>query len=152
MSAPRATVPAAGLPVALPEAGALPRLPRVLGALAALVLTAAILIGGRVPDAVELFAFGWDKARHAVAYAVLAGCWCVALGGRRALLAAGLAISTGGLDEWLQRSLPDRQADLFDLLADALGALIGAWLAAKLAGPIWQAVRKWSCAWLAARQ
>jgi len=124
--------------MALPLAPALPPAPRMFGLFVALALSAAILLGGRVPDAVELFAFSWDKLQHALAYAVLAGAWCVAFGGRRAVLAILIAVATGALDEWLQRALPGRQADLADLLADAIGATIGAWLASMFAARLWQ--------------
>lgn len=125
----------------LPLAPALPPAPRIIGLSVALLLSAAILLGGRVPDAVELFAFSWDKLQHALAYAVLAGSWCVAFGGRRVVLSIMIAVGTGALDEWLQRALPGRQADLADLLADAVGATIGAWLAAMLAARVWQRLR-----------
>lgn len=106
---------------------------RWVAATGALVLTLAILLGGRVPEAVQLMSRFSDKVLHALAYGLLAGCWCVALGGRRRALAIAIAVCTGLLDEWLQRSIPGRQSDVADLVADALGATVGAWLALPVA-------------------
>ena len=112
---------------------ALPSTVRLVAAAGVLVLTLAILVGGRVPEAVQLVSHLSDKLLHACAYGVLAGCWCVALGGRRRFAAIAAAVCTGMLDEWLQRSLPGRQADVADLVADALGAVAGAWAARPVA-------------------
>jgi VanZ family protein len=107
---------------------------RMVAAVGALVLTLAILLGGRVPEAVHLMSRFPDKLLHALAYGLLAGCWCVALGGRRRALAIAMAVVTGLLDEWLQRSIPGRQSDVADLVADGVGATIGAWLALPVVG------------------
>ncbi|MBY0437862.1 MAG: VanZ family protein [Burkholderiales bacterium] len=106
---------------------------RLVGAVGAVLLTLAILVGGRMPDAVALLSSFSDKVMHALAYGLLAGFWCVALGGRQRTAAIAIAVCTGILDEWLQRSLPGRQSDGADLVADALGALAGAWLALPVA-------------------
>lgn len=98
---------------------------RLAAAIGALLLTLAILLGGRVPEAVQVMSRFSDKLLHATAYGVLAACWCIALGGRRSA-AVALAVATGVLDEWLQRALPGRQPDVLDLVADAVGAAIGA--------------------------
>lgn len=39
----------------------------------------------------------------------------------------GFAVVWGGIDELHQRSVPGRNPDLLDFLADTVGALIGAW-------------------------
>ena len=122
-----------------PAAPPLAATARLVAAVGALLLTLAILIGGRVPDAVQLMAQFSDKVMHALAYGVLAGFWCVALGGRHRTAAIAAAVATGLLDEWLQRSLPGRQADVADLVADAIGATIGAWIALPVALRLLQA-------------
>jgi len=102
---------------------------RMVAAIGALLLTLAILLGGRVPEAVQMMSRFSDKLLHATVYGLLAGFWCIALGGRHRSGAVAAAVCTGLLDEWLQRSLPGRQADMMDLVADALGASARAWLA-----------------------
>lgn len=111
---------------------------RMAASIGALLLTLAILLGGRVPEAVEVMSRFSDKLLHATAYGMLATCWCIALGGRRRMAAVVLAVATGVLDEWLQRALPGRQPDLLDLLADAVGAIVGA----CAAGPAARRVRR----------
>jgi VanZ family protein len=108
----------------------------------ALALTAGILFGGRVPGATSWIVPPWDKVVHACAYASIAACWSVAAGGRRVALAIAITVATGGLDEWLQRSLPGREADVTDLVADAVGAAVGASLASILVLRAWQRFRR----------
>lgn len=115
----------------------LPEGVRLAGAIVAVALTAGILLGGRVPEAVQMLSSFWDKGLHATAYAAVAASWCVAFGGRRMTAAAVLAICTGALDETLQASLPGRQPDFADLAADAVGALCGAWLASTFGERAW---------------
>jgi VanZ family protein len=115
---------------------------RAAAACVALALTAGILFGGRAPGATGWIVPPWDKAVHALAYASIAACWCVAAGGRRIVLAIALTVATGGLDEWLQRSLPGLDADLADLIADATGATIGAWITARLVPRAWTMVSR----------
>ena len=107
---------------------------RTVAAVGASLLTLAILLGGRVPEAVHVMSRFPDKLLHALTYGMLAGCWCVALGGRRRALAIAMAVATGLLDEWLQRSIPGRHSDVADLVADGVGATIGAWLALPVVG------------------
>lgn len=76
---------------------------------------------------------GWDKANHALAFAVLAGlgrpCWPRA-GWKlaAALLAYGIAI------EVAQSFTPTRTGDPLDVLADAAGLAI-AWALARVTSP-----------------
>jgi VanZ family protein len=89
----------------------------------------------------------WDKLEHALAYVAMAfwfGCVVV----RRDILWVGLALlAFGGLIELLQGWMGmGRSADLFDLVADGVGILLGlllvisplgrvpAWLEARLFG------------------
>jgi VanZ family protein len=67
-----------------------------------------------------------DKVVHAALYAVLGALVRVASGrGSVAVAAGGL---TGIVDEWVvQARVPGRQPDPFDLLADVVGAALGAW-------------------------
>ena len=45
-----------------------------------------------------------------------------------AVLAIIISMCYGGLDELYQRSVPDRSCDLFDFIADCVGALTGIFL------------------------
>jgi VanZ family protein len=75
----------------------------------------------------------WDKAAHAGVWAVLAYCLRRGLGpGRmRTPLAIALAIAYGVLDEIHQGFTPGREPSASDVVADAIGACVGAWLASR---------------------
>lgn len=80
---------------------------------------------GRVPD--------W--LTHGAAYLVLAGLLCRALAGglkplpaATAAVAACLATAYGVTDEYHQSFVPGRDASVADILKDAGGAALGAWL------------------------
>lgn len=66
-----------------------------------------------------------DKALHATFYAILALLWVWGLPLRQRIGAAWLlATAWGALDEWHQAYVPGRTADLWDLLADGVGAAL----------------------------
>ena len=75
-----------------------------------------------------------DKLHHLIAYAVWGGLFSMALratwpglGFRSGVLLALLGgVLYGASDEFHQSFVPTRQADLADLAADAVGALLGA--------------------------
>lgn len=73
---------------------------------------------------------GWDKANHAVAFAVLAmlGCW--AYPERKASVLLGL-LAYGGAIELLQSLTGYRSAETLDVVADGVGLLFG-WMFARL--------------------
>jgi len=106
----------------LPRPGA--ALWRWLLALAMLVL----LVLSLAPSSLALPTIGWDKANHALGFAVLGllGQW--AWPGRTAIVLIAL-LGYGGLIELLQSFTPDRVAEAIDLLADWVGLLLGAGLA-----------------------
>ncbi|HZJ10327.1 MAG TPA: VanZ family protein [Trueperaceae bacterium] len=70
---------------------------------------------------------GSDKVAHAFAYLVLGGLAALATGSRAG--GALLAVLYGISDEIHQSFVPGRTPELWDLVADASGALVGAWLA-----------------------
>lgn len=98
---------------------------------AAIVWTAAILVVNSisVSDPTWQPPFpGADKLTHAFMYAVASYSW------RRAIVATrdsvtwkvvGAVALLGALDEWHQRSVPGRSADVFDWVADVVGAWLG---------------------------
>jgi VanZ family protein len=73
----------------------------------------------------------WDKINHALAYAALALAGGLGFLGLRAmiLVALGLLLLGAGL-ELVQSVLPDRTASLYDLLANAVGIVLGSLVAA----------------------
>lgn len=75
---------------------------------------------------------GSDKLAHALAYLVLGALGSLATGSRPA--GALLAVLYGISDEIHQSFVPGRFPDLWDLVADSVGALVGAWLAPWLVG------------------
>ena len=87
-----------------------------------------------VPDGLQFEVS--DKIMHALAYGCLAGLAAIIvrdLDARRLLIAAAL-LSTGYgiVDEIHQSFVPGRQAGIDDVIADAVGAVAGAWMSVKL--------------------
>jgi VanZ family protein len=93
-----------------------------------------------IPDLKTLPGNISDKSGHSIGYAMLGGAILRALaGGRlrgvtwsRGLAAIALATLYGMTDEFHQLFVPGRSADRYDVLADCIGASMGAaigWLA-----------------------
>lgn len=81
-------------------------------------------VGGFLSRLLARFPDGADKLGHAGAYAVLGGLLTLATG--RVWLAVLLATLFGVSDEIHQYFVPGRQADVLDVVADLVGALVGA--------------------------
>lgn len=87
----------------------------------------ALLYEGAQPGAVGLVPAPWDKLAHAALFALFGALAWIALGGRVPLasrFAPLAAIAVGVADEFAQSFAPGRVADGWDLLADAIGALV----------------------------
>lgn len=85
------------------------------------------------PDAgsfLRFFPAGADKVAHAGAYGVLGALLTVATG--RPWLAVLISALFGVSDEFHQSFVPQRAADVYDVLADTIGATIGATFVALL--------------------
>jgi VanZ family protein len=76
---------------------------------------------------------GWDKANHVLAFAVLAVLGCRSYPKRRIRVLLGL-LAYGVLIELLQALTGYRTAELLDVVADAVGLVIG-WPLARLSLP-----------------
>lgn len=112
--------------------------PRLLRGLFVLLLAAVIYLSIAPGEATPTAGLFWDKAQHAIAYAVLGLTGLAAFGGRWPVLVALLAVS-GGL-EIAQALAPfGRQGDLRDLIANAGGLLLA--LLALLAWRLGQRLR-----------
>jgi VanZ family protein len=116
------------------------RLGAVLAALAA-VWAAAIFYTSSRPRPFAFLPrgiFTHDKVLHFGAYAILGGLLLGAIsaasrpGLRAVVLAAALAALYGATDELHQGRVPNRDADLADLAADAAGGVAGACAAAVI--------------------
>jgi VanZ family protein len=83
-----------------------------------------------------------DKLLHAGAFAGLSALIALALVdlalSRRQLVAAVASTAVGALLELVQSALPYRSAELLDLVADAIGAVLGV-LALRWARRLWEA-------------
>ncbi len=86
--------------------------------------------------------FLWDKFAHAGEYALLGFLSVQALadvplgkGAKRTLLFLGMGILVAAVDELIQADVPGRESSILDLAADALGLLIGIWLARGAKAP-----------------
>lgn len=102
---------------------------RLAAMVAAIGLPIGLFYGGAQPVAVGLIPAPWDKLAHVAVFAVLAGAIGYASGLRGARmwwLAFAGALAVGAADEWQQLSLPGRSPGWDDLVADALGAALGA--------------------------
>ena len=83
---------------------------------------------------------GSDKIAHGIAYLVLGAAGSMATGSRSG--GALLAVLFGISDEIHQSFVPGRSADLWDLVADSVGALLGAYLAPLLVWYPWRRRRE----------
>jgi VanZ family protein len=92
-----------------------------------LLLVMALSLGPTTP---ETPGTGWDKTNHLLAFAVLACLGCHSYAASVGRVMAGLLLY-GGLIELLQSFTPDRLAEWGDVLADALGLLLG-WAVMRL--------------------
>jgi VanZ family protein len=108
-----------------------------LAAAWAVAIFLASSIPGRSMPEVEVLRY--DKVVHAVVYAVLGGLFFAAIRrsssltrGRVVAVAAVFAVVYGLTDELHQLFVPGRNAELNDALADGIGGLFGASIAAVL--------------------
>lgn len=92
---------------------------------------AAVLFLALASPNAHLPTTGWDKANHALAFAVLAVLGGIAYPGRLARVLVAL-LAYGALIEVLQTFTPDRTGEWLDLLADAVGLLLAWPLARRL--------------------
>ncbi|HWI82211.1 VanZ family protein [Ramlibacter sp.] len=74
---------------------------------------------------------GWDKANHALAFAVLAILGCLSYPGRGPRVLAGL-LAYGALIELLQTLTGYRSGEWLDLVADTIGLALGWQIARRL--------------------
>ena len=90
----------------------------------------AVLVLSLIPPGPELPTTGWDKTNHLLAFGVLALLGCRGYPRNVAMLLVCL-LAFGALIEVLQSLTPYRFAEWGDLLADALGLVLG-WAAGLL--------------------
>lgn len=107
------------------------RLIRCLPALGLMLLIFTLSSQGSLPIPKPIWSF--DKVLHFGAFFVLATLWAWGLEAKVpkwALAAAGLASLYGATDEVHQAFVPGRSSDVWDWMADTLGALAaaGVWL------------------------
>jgi VanZ family protein len=88
------------------------------------VCLAVVLVAALMPPQAIVPATGWDKANHAMAFAVLAMLGCSAFPERKGLVLLGL-LAYGGLIELLQSLTGYRYAETLDVVADGVGLLVG---------------------------
>ena len=86
-----------------------------------------MLVVALLPPQVPMFSTGWDKANHALAFAILAVLGLASYPRRMALVLIGL-LAYGGLIELLQGLTPYRTAEWLDVGADGVGLAVGSML------------------------
>jgi len=89
-----------------------------------LLMVASLFIGGAQPQAVGLFPAPWDKLAHLVFFFVMAFLLATVIRLPFAFVFLTV-VFVGVCDEIHQSYLPGRHAGLDDLIADAVGALLG---------------------------
>ena len=104
------------------------RIMRVLFAATAV----AVMVLSLLPLEADAPSLGLDKANHLAAFALLALLGCRAFPANLILVLSGL-LAYGGLIEILQAFTEYRSAEWGDLLADALGLVLG-WLVTRSIG------------------
>ena len=115
--------------------------PRLFAALALALMIAQTIASSFATLPTPPGAFdGIDKLMHASAWTLLGA--CLALAARRpsrrtAVIAVVIAVAFGISDEVHQSFVPGRDASLLDLVADGVGACVGAALAT------WYGRRRW---------
>ena len=107
------------------------------------LLVAAVCIGSLLP-ARDFGIVLNDKILHFVSYFVLT-VWFSGLSGRRAhyLLIALVVIALGAALDLMQSATATRYFELFDILANAIGALVGLVLSVIVLGGWCSTVERW---------
>jgi hypothetical protein len=114
-----------------------PRRPRRWALVGAALWAAGLFALSSLPLGDGSLDFWWrfehdDKVVHAALYAVLGA--LLRLGSGRGSVAVAGGGLVGVVDEWVvQARVPGRHPDPFDLLADVVGAALGAWTVSALA-------------------
>lgn len=93
-----------------------------------------VMVLSLLPLDADVPSLGWDKANHLAAFALLALLGCRAYPAQLAIVLPGL-LAYGGLIEILQSFTAFRHAEWGDLLADALGIVLG-WVIVRLMGAL----------------
>lgn len=104
-----------------------------LAAIASVLLISSLVKLGETSLAVGLIPSPWDKVAHAATFGAITVSLWLGAGQRWLPVCAGIALAIGAYDEWRQLSLPGREADVIDLLANASGIVLASLLAHRLA-------------------
>ena len=102
---------------------------RIWATVTVLLAGAGLFVLGAQPVAVGLFSPPWDKLAHLATFAVIGMASGIASGAKgvvKAVCCVAGALVLGIADELHQMYLPGRSASWPDLIADALGGLLGA--------------------------
>jgi VanZ family protein len=83
-----------------------------------------VLVLALMPKDMAMPSTGWDKSNHLLAFSVMALLGLRAYPGRTMAVLAGL-LAYGVLIEVLQSFTPNRSADWQDIVADAVGLVLG---------------------------
>ena len=106
---------------------------RLLAAFLLAILVVNLLYHGQQPYAVGLVRPPFDKVLHLVLFTSVGTLLWIAAGARHLLMVIVIAVMLGLLDEIMQSFNPGRSADWTDLLADAIGAALGALVCRRIA-------------------
>lgn len=110
----------------------LPPFVQWLAAFVAVAMIASLIRLGETSLAVGLIPSPWDKLAHAATFGTIAFSLWLSFGQRWLAGCAGLTLAIALYDEWRQLTLPGREADLLDLLANCVGVALAVMLARHL--------------------
>ena len=106
-----------------------------LWAVAGWTMVAAVVWLSATPTPLEIELEHADKLEHMVAYGALSFWFCQLHAARRTRLAFVIGFIAMGIAlEFLQGALAYRTFDVYDMLANAIGAIAG-WAVARATGP-----------------
>jgi VanZ family protein len=93
-----------------------------------LLMGLVFFASGRTRLATPDVAFSIDKVGHFVVFGMIAVCWlrhplCAGKGWMGGVIAIVLTSGYGALDEWRQSFTPGREVELWDWVADTVGAV-----------------------------
>ncbi len=107
------------------------------------VLVAAVIAGSLLPPSDLPQVHVSDKLEHILAYAVLMY-WFIPLSSRRSFWVPGIALLALGIAiEFLQGASGYRDFEIADMVADAVGILLGLSVALTPAGRLLPAMDRW---------
>ena len=101
---------------------------------AAFFMAVTLFVGAEEAGKAHLFPAPWDKVAHFCYYGLMAVLLAHGLGRRWLWVPLVLVLAVGALDEWHQFYVPERDASVFDWMADAAGTGVAVFACWRIRG------------------